>query len=1206
MRIALLFTFLVVTTITIRDSTAQTVPDSIRMDLHLYSFQYQNGPNNSYYNCGSGIYATWTDTARRILGIETAYSDYALVATEGMYVPSGAGQLVNGPFAESLGITVPDGSFAHWPSLGTGVQAGGKYSEACNDYRSDYARLLAGERSGLNAGEFWIPQEEGGKGWYAVYNVDAGTAIAEFKWDQTTGTTVAFDGRFPLSREVEVTGRKPVVKYEWDFGDDSDPVMGSAPNHTYSEPGTYPVTLTVTDDDDQTDVVTYAVNVRGVVLEYSVFASSEANILDTLGVTGIIKNVGTLPAFDVSASRAILRIPTYPENPATRKNALATATRSTSDTTYAQIEPGQSVFVYQFYRIDKNAEQNVDNEWIPTPVDWESRIVNVRGYDENGLPAEINDLCDAGGCPNNKTRIFIEPLSVVARSSTVAGETTVVNAGLKRFTSPEYNFLYSHLVPPLIDSALCYSGCLELEITVRNPQGLAVEGASVDLSRVLTDTRVDPPSIVTPAQGDGVFCTDSGCASVLTLAPTDENGQARARFWVPGVIWPVNAAITAKASKTGFATGEKVHEISIQPTLADVGLRTTTPSNLDMDVLTVASGLQLLSGFDPLAFCKSALGKIANKAGSIAGKAAASAIDAACGDQFKKYIYDYDNERQALLDRRKRGQDILTGLNHVTTALTTWWFEGQFQLSTKGTGGFSLMKSPPFWTYDSELIPTIIEANRKLVLQRVQTGQAPTINLDLHEVSHKDAAGKEFKALHFDLWTTHNAQNKVEVKKLITKGYAPITFLTQGKIDASLSNTVSPDDESIDVSPSVGNQASSVLAKRSVASIADDTTSFVVGNVIEIDPEQETAEKAQIVAISGASLELSVPLKYAHSAGARILVVDSLDVEPPAAPINIDGASGQPGVSTTPVLSWYTWSPSSSYALEVATDTLFENIVQSYDDLAEPTVTLSELTDRTRYYWRVAATNLLGRSEWSTWYSFFTGRPIGDDFAEARTVPDDLYITLFAWHVGSTGEQGEVAASCGTGDNSIWYQYTPSVSQRVAFDTFESAYNTVLSVWTGSDHPLTEIGCNNDYDNGPHPTVAQSYVEVDVDAGTTYYIRVAGESNAEGALFLSIAAPTQVAVEEVDATIPAEIAIDLYPNPTASHANVIVQVPATGRVTMRVYDMLGRERVAILDKQMDAGRHEVEIDVSALAAGVYVVRAVAGDRQATRLVTVKR
>lgn len=86
-------------------------------------------------------------------------------------------------------------------------------------------------------------------------------------------------------------------------------------------------------------------------------------------------------------------------------------------------------------------------------------------------------------------------------------------------------------------------------------------------------------------------------------------------------------------------------------------------------------------------------------------------------------------------------------------------------------------------------------------------------------------------------------------------------------------------------------------------------------------------------------------------------------------------------------------------------------------------------------------------------------------------------------------EQNEAVASCGKGyQGSVWYQYKPATNQAVVFDTFSSDYNTILSVWTGAAHPLTEMACDDD-DSG-----SDSKLSLALTAGTTYYINVAAGS----------------------------------------------------------------------------------------------------------------
>jgi hypothetical protein len=53
-------------------------------------------------------------------------------------------------------------------------------------------------------------------------------------------------------------------------------------------------------------------------------------------------------------------------------------------------------------------------------------------------------------------------------------------------------------------------------------------------------------------------------------------------------------------------------------------------------------------------------------------------------------------------------------------------------------------------------------------------------------------------------------------------------------------------------------------------------------------------------------------------------------------------------------------------------------------------------------------------------------------------------------------------------------------------------------------------------------------------------------------------------------------------------------------VTLKVFDLLGREVGAPVQTVQQAGGHSVTIDASAYAAGVYFYRLTAGDRSQSR------
>jgi hypothetical protein len=66
-----------------------------------------------------------------------------------------------------------------------------------------------------------------------------------------------------------------------------------------------------------------------------------------------------------------------------------------------------------------------------------------------------------------------------------------------------------------------------------------------------------------------------------------------------------------------------------------------------------------------------------------------------------------------------------------------------------------------------------------------------------------------------------------------------------------------------------------------------------------------------------------------------------------------------------------------------------------------------------------------------------------------------------------------------------------------------------------------------------------------------------------------------------------------YPNPFNPTTTIRYQVPINSRVRLKVYDVLGREVVTIVDEEKAAGYHEEVFDASHLASGVYFYRFVA-------------
>ncbi|MFA5772991.1 MAG: T9SS type A sorting domain-containing protein, partial [Thermoplasmata archaeon] len=73
-----------------------------------------------------------------------------------------------------------------------------------------------------------------------------------------------------------------------------------------------------------------------------------------------------------------------------------------------------------------------------------------------------------------------------------------------------------------------------------------------------------------------------------------------------------------------------------------------------------------------------------------------------------------------------------------------------------------------------------------------------------------------------------------------------------------------------------------------------------------------------------------------------------------------------------------------------------------------------------------------------------------------------------------------------------------------------------------------------------------------------------------------------------------------YPNPFNPSTTILFTIPHREYVTLKVFDMLGREVAALVDGELNPGEHSVVFDAKDLASGVYFYRLTAGTFSETK------
>jgi hypothetical protein len=71
---------------------------------------------------------------------------------------------------------------------------------------------------------------------------------------------------------------------------------------------------------------------------------------------------------------------------------------------------------------------------------------------------------------------------------------------------------------------------------------------------------------------------------------------------------------------------------------------------------------------------------------------------------------------------------------------------------------------------------------------------------------------------------------------------------------------------------------------------------------------------------------------------------------------------------------------------------------------------------------------------------------------------------------------------------------------------------------------------------------------------------------------------------------PSAFTLSAFPNPFNPTTKIRFSVVQTGRVTLSIFDLQGRQVEALLNNTLEAGQHDITFDGAALPSGVYFAR----------------
>jgi phosphodiesterase/alkaline phosphatase D-like protein len=336
---------------------------------------------------------------------------------------------------------------------------------------------------------------------------------------------------------------------------------------------------------------------------------------------------------------------------------------------------------------------------------------------------------------------------------------------------------------------------------------------------------------------------------------------------------------------------------------------------------------------------------------------------------------------------------------------------------------------------------------------------------------------------------------------------------------------------------------------------AEDFSAFVegynnkeVGNVTTLNVTSLNAGTKYYYRVRGSSAN-------GASVNSNVITVETSGVALPVAlnPTNItaDGFTANWSFPETPI----------SFFLDISTKEDFSTFVEGYNSKEAGTVTslvVSGLNASTVYYYRLHASTSGGISPNSNVISVIT--LLGAPIAKPAT---NIAATSFTanWEVTS-------------GVTTYW-----------------------LDVSTSSDFSLLVNG----YDNKPVGKVG-SYEVTSLNPNTIYYYRVSS-SNSFGTSPYSetITVTPVVGIQDASSTLPTKYdLLQNYPNPFNPSTIIKYQLPESGFVTIKVYNITGSEICTLVSETKSAGTHEVRFNASNLTSGTYIYKIQSGKFSQTK------
>ncbi|MEJ2614386.1 MAG: T9SS type A sorting domain-containing protein, partial [Ignavibacteriaceae bacterium] len=238
-----------------------------------------------------------------------------------------------------------------------------------------------------------------------------------------------------------------------------------------------------------------------------------------------------------------------------------------------------------------------------------------------------------------------------------------------------------------------------------------------------------------------------------------------------------------------------------------------------------------------------------------------------------------------------------------------------------------------------------------------------------------------------------------------------------------------------------------------------------------------------------------------------------------------------------------------SFHLQIATDSLFNNLVIDNTGLKSTLLTINSLNNNAKYFWRLNSTNSAGISEWSNVFKFYTESP---------------YIKI----VYPNGGENIFA------DSSYIIRWESNVNDTLDIDLIKGMdlVSVIADSITSKTNAITW------------------HVPLSIQFDSSYKIRVTSLNHLN--LFdesdNSFSINGVAGIPELKNNVKEYKLYQNFPNPFNPSTVIRYTLAKDGFVKLKIYDLLGREIATLVQDWEKAGIHSVTFKPNKLSSGVYI------------------